>query len=490
MTSQVLKARKRQLIGSNGALNSAEEPKSVPWEPLPYMKKCVKHLLTHGGGGLFLEPGMKKTSITLAALKILKQEGILKHALIIAPKRPCYMVWPAEIKKWADFNGLSYQILHGKDKEWAVEQDADLYIINPDGLPWLMHGDRWRKLHCDTLVIDESSKFKRTSTQRFKLLKPALSSFKRRWILTGSPNPNGYLDLFGQIFICDMGNALGAYITHYRMNYFFPTGYGGYTWKLKPGAEKLIQARIKPMIMSLDAKDYLEVPEVVEDNIRVELPDKARKIYDEMEAELISEIDGNVVTAVNSAASMTKCAQIANGGLYTHEDNGSRRRGWAMIHDAKTEALLDLYEELQGSPLFIAYEFEHDVARIRNLLGKNIPLMGEFGMTQDLKIESDWNAGKLNALLGHPASMGHGLNLQYGGCKHVCFYGLTYDFEQYDQTIRRFRRHGNQHGEVFVHHIIARNTVDEAKLRALKTKDKGQRGLMLALRSYVHDKRK
>lgn len=464
---------------------------AVSWIPKLHHKKGVAWLLKHSCAGLFLHPSMGKTSITLKAFAVLKKEKLAARMLVIAPKRPCYFVWPREIEKWCEFNHLRYVILHGDHKEKALEQDADVYIINPDGLPWLTQQERWRKLRCDTLVIDESSKFKRTNTQRFKLLKPWLPSFSRRWILTGSPNPNGYLDLFGQIFILDLGSALGRYITHYKFNYFAPTGYGGYTWILKEGSDIAIQEKIKPLVLFLDAADYLDMPAVVEDNRRVDLPPKARKIYDEMEEELITNIDEDVVTAASVGAAMVKCAQIANGGLYT-QDGDIRVRGirpWALMHDEKTDELVDLYEELQGSPLFVAYEFDHDIARIRAALGKDIPLMGEGSIKADDKIERDWNAGNIPLLLGHPASMGHGLNLQYGGCHHVCFYGLTYDFEHYDQTIRRFRREGNKHAEIFVHHIIARNTVDEAKLRALKTKDRTQSGLLSALKVYVRERR-
>jgi SNF2 family DNA or RNA helicase len=465
-----------------------------PWEPLPYMMKCVKFLLEHAGAGLLLDPGMRKTSITLAAVKVLKKEGLLERVLVIAPLRVCHMVWPAEAHKWKDFNGLRVEVLHGSKKEEALERDADVYCINPEGLPWLMQEGRFEKLGIDTLVVDESSKFKRTQTVRFKQLKPVLTTFKRRWILTGSPNPNGYLDLFGQIYILDLGNALGRYITHYRTQYFYPTGYGGYTWMLQPGADKRIQAAIKPLTMRLAAEDYIQMPEVVPNVIRVELPEKARKVYDEMEEEMFTTLEGGAtVTALSAGAASVKCRQVANGGLYHMYDPANPsvgKREFTNLHLEKVDAVRELADELNGAPLLVAYEFEHDLARLRAAFGKNVPYIGGgVTPTQCKFIEAEWNKDKIPVLLGHPAAMGHGLNFQEGSCQHIVWHSNTWDYELYDQFIRRVRRSGNKHKQVFVHHIVARDTIDEAMLRAIKAKRRTQNALLDALKTYIKVRR-
>lgn len=466
-----------------------EEPKAQPWIPNLSDKIGVKYLLHQNAAGLLLDPGMHKTSISLKAFCVLKAEGIAKRALVIAPLRPVYRVWPEEVKKWAEFNHLRVAILHDKDKDKAIAGDADLYVMNPEGLPWLMSEGRFKKLNADTLIVDESSKFKHTKTQRFKQLKPVLTSFKRRWILTGSPNANGYENLFGQVYILDLGNALGQYITQYRFTYFFPTGYGGYTWKLKSGADKAIQEKLKPLCLRLEAEDYIKMPKLIPNVIRVDLPAKARKTYDDLEEELFAKIDEGEVSAVNAAAASMKCSQVANGGLYYHDNAGDGiqlvgDRKTAHIHDAKTEALRDLVNELNHSPLLVGYEFNHDLERLQAEFGKDLPYIGSgVSMKRLAEIERAWNAGDIPLLAGHPASMGHGLNLQ-GAARHVAWYSITWDYELYDQFIRRVRRSGNKFSSVFVHHFVARNTVDEAKMRAINRKAKGQMGFLDAMKDY------
>lgn len=460
---------------------------SERWVPHDYQKRAVEFLLTHGGAGLFLDPGLGKTSITLKALQATK-----KKALVIAPLRVCYEVWPKERDKWADFADVRVSLLHGKYKQDALEEDADIYVVNPEGLDWLLSNRAYLKKRFETLVIDESSKFKYTKTKRFKLLKDELNKFNRRWILTGSPNPNGYMDLFGQIYIIDQGHALGRYVTHYRTQFFYSVDQQGWDWRLMPGSEAQIQARIKPLVLRLDAEDYLKLPKLEPNIIRVDLPPSTRKIYDEMEAELISELEsGETVTAVSAGAAAIKCSQIANGGLYYPDPEGPLlKRMTASLHTAKTDALEDLIEELQGSPLLIAYEFTHDLERLRERFGAGLPAIGG-GVTPKTVAEiiKQWNLGKLPLLAAHPASAGHGLNLQMFA-NQICWYGLTWDFELYDQLIRRLRRQGNPNAQVFVHHIVARDTIDEAKLGALRRKARTQKGFLDSLKDYVVKRRK
>lgn len=485
------------------------KPSPQPWQPHAYQKRAIKFLLEHAAAALFLDPGLGKTSITLAALKLLKKRGATK-TLIIAPKRAVYSVWPAELEKWEDFGGLTVALLHGKGKDAALEQDADLYVINPDGLEWLLgltkertptgrtrvtvDMKRWKALGFDNLVIDELSKFKHPHTQRFKALKQVLHTFDRRWGLTGSPVANGLIDLFGQCYALDEGRTLGKYVTHYR-NQFFTPSFDGYSWDLKEGAEEAIYQRVKPLALRMAAGDYLEMPTLIENNIRVDLPEAAMNIYEELEEELFVQIEQKVVVAANAAAASTKCRQVANGGIYVTDAPDdlaprSSKREWIDLHTAKVDALADLIDELQGSPLLVAYDFQHDLARLQERLGAEVPYVG--GNVSDKRgaeLVKMWNAGKLPVLLGHPAAMAHGLNLQEAGC-HVAWHSLTWNYEWYDQFIRRVWRQGNRNRRVFVHHLLARGTIDETVLGALRAKKRGQQAFFAALVSRRRNKYK
>lgn len=438
---------------------------------------------------------MGKTAITMAAFKELKRRKLVRRALVIAPLRPCYLVWPKEQAKWTDFAGLRMQIMHGPQKDEALAADADLYVMNPDGLQWLIGTGQISKF--DVLVVDESTKFKHTRTKRFKRLKPYLNQFKRRWILTGTPTPNGYLDLFGQMYLLDLGKALGAYITHYRFNYFEPKGYGGYTWVLRESSEEAIQKQIAPYTLRLEAS-VKDMPERIENVIRVELPEEARKVYDEMEEDMITMLQGGYqVKAGNVAAASTKCRQVANGGLFYRDIQYGADgmptyvgpRQWQNLHTEKVDAIGDLHEQLQGSPLMVTYDFEHDLDRLTHAFPKAAVMGGGTSMKESIAIEAAWNKGKIDLMLVQPQAMGHGLNLQSGPGHTVALHSLMWDYEVYDQLIRRVWRTGQRSKHVFIHHIIARNTCDEAVYKALKAKRRGQDALLAALRDYVHSRK-
>lgn len=454
------------------------KPSKNEWQPHDYQKKAVEFMLKNMCGGLLLDPGLGKTSICLSAIKLLKARGLVGKVLIVAPLRPCYLVWPEELKKWDTFRDLTYTILHGKDKEANLKKEVDIYIINPDGLEWLLVRDV-KKLGFDMLIIDESTMLKRTNTKRFKLIKPTLPLFRRRYILTGSPTPNGYMDLFGQIYLLDLGHALGRFITSYRRDYFYQSGYGGYEWNLQPGAEARIQERVKPLVMRLAAEDYIKLPKLIVSDIYVELDDRARATYKMMEKELIALIRSEYVTAANVASAITKCRQLANGAIYMAD------RSVEEVHKAKLEAVTALVEELSGVPALIAYEFEHDKTRLIKALGKNTPYIGG-GVTprRTAELEAAWNRGDLPVLLGHPASMGHGLNLQNSG-NHVVWFAPTWNYEYYEQLIGRVRRQGARFNTVFVHRILVRGTVDEVVLATLQQKSVNETTLLAALKDYL-----
>ena len=479
------------------------KPSSTPWKPHNYQKKAVKFLLEHAASALFLDPGLGKTSITLAAIKMLKKKKLLNKVLLIAPLRVCYSVWPKEIEKWTEFNDLKVVVLHGKHKDKALEEDADIYVINPEGLDWLLQVKkektasgktkvaldlrRWKQLGFETLLVDELSKFKTTNTNRFKSIKLILGTFGRRWGLTGSPASNGLLDLFGQCFVIDQGRTLGPYITHYRMKYFNPT-YDGFGWEIREGAEEEIYERLSPLALRMAADDYLEMPTLIENNIRVDLPEDVKELYDQLEEDLIAKIGDGVIVAATAAAASIKCRQVASGGIYLDPEVEAlvkvpkTKREWVNLHTAKVDALADLIDELQGSPLLVAYDFAHDLDRLQEKLGKEVPYIGGgVNATRSAELEKLWNAGKLPVLLGHPQAMAHGLNLQEMG-HHVAWHSMTWDYELYDQFIRRVLRQGNKSKKVFVHHIMANGTIDDAMLGSLKAKKRGQNALFDALK--------
>lgn len=494
MTSVGQTARRKPSVGLKTA---SKKPK--PRKPHNYQRRGVEWLLQHGGAGLFADPGTGKTVITLRALLALRDSKVGRRALVVAPLRVAYKVWPVEAQEWVGsewsrIQDLKIVVLHGKDKEKLLLQEADIYVINFDGLKWLFADNykRFYQLEIDTLVLDESSKLKHTRTQRFKMIKPVLPTFKRRWILTGSPNPNGYMDVFGQIYVIDLGHALGRYITHFRLNYFNPLDRNGWAWALKPEAEKQIQKALSPYIFRLDAKDYLQLPKIVPNIVRVDLPESARKIYDEMEEELLSQLaDKHVVMAVSSGAAAMKCGQIANGGLYHMVGDGDAwgKRTWTNLHTAKTDAVVELVGELNESPCMITFDFKHDLDRLLKALGENTPhIGGDVSAKQSDKLIDDWNADRIPILLVQPQTVSHGLNLQHGSAQHIIWHSLTYDREQYDQLIQRLARQGSRHKNIFVHHILAVNTIDVAKMRAIKKKGETQQGFLDALKEYAKEK--
>lgn len=457
----------------------------MKWTPHAYQRRAMKFMLERPAAGLFLDPGLGKTSITLGAFHMLKKAGVVKRMLVIAPLRVCHLVWPNEAKKWDEFADLKIVVLHGKDKKDLIKESADVHVINPEGLAWyfsnIKPAGHWPAP--EMLVVDESTMFKNTRSLRFKILKAKLNLFKRRYILTGTPAPNGLMDLFGQIFLLDGGAALGAYITRFRERHFFKIGQ--WNWVLQKGAEQAIYKAIQHLILRLSAEDYLELPPLIMNNIDVQLPVEARSLYRRLETDLLLELQGGAVVARNAGALSTKCRQLAGGAVYTEqlpEDYlagvKAGPRDWVHIHDEKLDALEELLDDLGGKPTLIAYEFDHERERIELRL-KGIQRLG-LSPAVDKKTVDRWNRGEIPYLLVQPQSVGHGLNLQGAG-RVVVWYQITWNLELYDQLIRRVWRQGQEH-RVFVHHIVARNTVDEDVIVALRNKTRTQNDLLLALK--------
>ena len=434
----------------------------------------MQMMLDQGAVGLFLDPGLGKTSVCLGALKVLKNHGYFKKALIVAPIRPMYSTWPAEVYKWDEFNEYTYVVLHGGDKEARLREDVELYFINPEGLKWLASQSGLPDF--DTLIVDESTKFKDTRTLRFKALKKLLPTFRRRWILTGTPVPNGLMDLFGQIYILDRGRALGQYVTHFKNEFFMQKGWSKWDWVPVPGAFERVVDKISPLVMQLSAEEYLTMPELVFHDVPVTLPPETMVTYKAVEDDFIAMVGEGALVAANAAAAGTKCRQIANGAVYVGEGSD---RVWHEMHDAKLDALEDLLEELNGHSVLLLYEFRHDYER----LCKRFPHAVDLKSGDISETIRRFNSGDISLLIGHPASMGHGLNLQ-GNCHHVIWFGITWNLEYYDQSIARVYRQGQSATIVRVYHLVAKETKDEDVLAVLTKKDRTQQDLLSAITAF------
>ena len=449
-------------------------------------------MLSQAAAGLFLDPGLGKTSICLAAFKVLKDQGLVDRMLIIAPLRPCYFVWPNEIAKWADFNDLTYKILHGPLKDDIIQDlnddpilHPDIFIINPEGLQWLVPAagkgydySKLEALDCQVLCIDESTKFKNSQSKRFKLMRKVFHRFKRRWCLTGTPSPNGLMDLFGQIFILDGGHALGAYITHYRLKYFHrdeQNPYDQWSWYPNDNALENITEAIAPLVLRLNAKDHIDMPDLIHMDKTVVLPPKAMEEYQMLEQDFYLQLDKEEVVALNAAALGTKLRQVANGAVYygmNHE--------WEPVHDAKLDGLEDLLGEIDSA--LILYEYQHDKERIQKKFPM-IPCLNDCGIVKAGELIERFNAGVEPYILAHPAGAGHGLNLQEHA-NHIIWFGITWNLELYDQSIARVWRQGQRAEKVYNYHIVAKGTLDHKVMHTLTAKAGVQRKLGIALQEH------
>lgn len=471
--------------------------------PKVYQFASIKFGASRPEAGFLLAPGLGKTSIMYFVFKLLKKLNLVDEMLVLAKRRIIYEVWPAELDKWKQLRKFKCIIVHGKDKEKKLlRKGYDVRLMNYEGLTLLADrvGRRWKMTELGKkyfgrgkrimLVVDESSKLRHTNTGRFKKLKQVLPEFVRRYILTGSPAPNGLMNLFGQIYALDLGESLGEYITHFRNEYFMPSGYGGYQWKLQHGAENRIFKKLRPLVLRF-GNDQLNLPPLTFVDRFVTLDRKARRLYNEMEQEYIMKFKRHEIIAANAAVATNKCRQIANGGVFYDKEgeitaSGKKARGWKTVHDEKCEDLLELLEELNGEPALVAYEYQHDVFRLKKFFAKHAPqfkdapFVGSGMKDKEFhKYKRQWDRGELPVMFGQPDSIAHGLNLQgKGGI--VIFFALTWNLENYEQFIQRVWRQG-QTRRVIVYRIIARDTVDEDQIAALESKDRTQQALLKAM---------
>lgn len=430
----------------------------MEFRPHKYQEEAINKIIEIDRCGLFLDMGLGKTVITLTAINDLMFDRFnITKVLIIAPLKVAEDTWIKEISKWDHLTNLSMSLVLGDKAKRikALETRADIYVINRENVSWLVTylGRDW---DFDMVVIDELSSFKNPSASRFKSLKKVIGKSSRVVGLTGTPNPNGYIDLWGQIYLLDSGERLGKTLTRFRDTYFVPDkrdSYRIFTYKLKSGADKLINKEISDICISMKADDYLDLPDKIFVNHEISL--KNRKIYDELEKEFYFEFDkGSEVTAASKSVLINKLLQLCNGAVYTDGDK------YQVVHDDKLDKLEEIVESTLDSPILCFYQYKHDLDRIIN----------RFDFAKELSQDNidAWNKGKIKLLLTHPASSAYGLNLQDGG-NVIVWFGLPWNLELYQQANARLHRQG-QRRNVFIHHLICENTVEERVLETLQRK--------------------
>lgn len=445
----------------------------MKYTPHAYQRYAAQFILDHPAAAVFLDCGLGKTVITLTAIRELLHDSFaVRRVLIIAPLRVARDTWPSEIRKWDHLSDLTYAVAVGNTAKRlaALRQKAEITIINRENVDWLVKNNTF---DFDMVVVDEISSFKSHRTRRFKALMKVRPMVSRIVGLTGTPSSNGLMDLWAEFRLLDMGKRLGRFLTHYRERYFLPDKRNAqmvFTYKPRPGAEGKIYEAIGDITISMKSGDYLRLPELVTNVVRVEMNERERRIYERLKKDMAAEIDGKEIDAMNAAALSGKLLQMAAGAVYDGEGQAVR------LHDRKLDALEDLVESANGRPVLIAYWFRHDIERIR----KRFPGARELRREADI---ADWNAGKISIGLIHPASAGHGLNLQDGGSMLIWF-SLTWSLELNQQTNARLWRQGQKH-TVTIHYLVMKDSIDESVMAALSRKDKVQEALMAAVKAEL-----
>ena len=454
--------------------------------PHDYQSYATSFIEDNPISALLLDMGLGKTSITLTAINNLLFDSFEVHkVLVIAPLRVARDTWKNEIKKWDHLNELIYSVVVGtaKERKEALKQRADIYFINRDNVQWLIEESGY-KFDFDMIVIDELSSFKNGKSKRFQNLLKVRPLAKRIVGLTGTPASNGLMDLWAEFRILDFGSRLGRFITHYRNNYFIPDRRNGtivYSYKPLPFAEETIYDKLSDITISMKAKDYLHMPDLISREYTVYLDEDEKQKYKDLQYDFVLDIDEDDVTVANAAVLSNKLSQLANGAIYTDES-----KKVIEVHNKKLEALEDIIESANGKPLLVAYWFKHDLTRIKELLCR---LGVTFACLDSSESITKWNNKELQVGLIHPASAGHGLNLQDGGSTLVWF-GLTWSLELYQQTNARLWRQGQSDSTVVIQHIVTEGTIDEDILKALERKDKTQESLINAVKANIRGGRR
>lgn len=446
----------------------------MKYSPHDYQRYATNFIINNPISAVLLEMGLGKSVISLSAINELMLDYFdVSRTLVIAPLRVAISTWPEEIKKWDHLKYLSYSVVTGSEKERldALKKPAHIYVINRENVDWLItkSGFKW---FFDMVVIDELSSFKSYQAKRFKSLLKARPKVKRIVGLTGTPSSNGLMDLWAEFRLLDMGERLGRYITHYRQNFFIPDKRNQqiiFSYKPKDGAEKVIYQLISDITISMKSKDFLKMPECIMNEVVVSLSEKEQKLYDSLKKDMVLSIEDEEIDAINAAALSSKLLQMANGAVYNDDKESIH------IHDRKLDALEDLIEGANGKPVLIAYWFKHDLTRIKERFD-----VREIKTGKDI---TDWNEGQIPIAIIHPASAGHGLNLQLGGSTLIWF-SLTWSLELYQQTNARLYRQG-QDSTVVIHHILTKGTIDEDVMKALKAKERIQDALIDSVKARL-----
>ena len=452
----------------------------MEFKPHAYQEYAIDYIKTHPVAAILLGCGLGKTSVALTAINDMLHDSFdVRKVLVVAPIRVCTNSWPDEIRKWNHLSGLRFSVAVGTRRERlaALKADAEVYIINRENLPWLVE-QSGLPFDYDMCVLDELSSFKNWQSKRFRAFMKVRPRLKRVVGMTGTPSSNGLMDLFAEYRCLDMGERLGRFIGRYREAYFAPDRRNGniiYSYKPLPGAEDEIYRKIGDITISMKSTDFLDMPSLVTSEYAVTLDDEERKVYDSMKKDLILQLPGGEVTAANAASLSGKLSQMANGAVYL--DDGA----YTAIHDRKLDALEDIIEAANGSPVLVAYWYRHDIERISERLRKlHIPA-ARLDKPEDIR---KWNNGEYPVMLIHPASAGHGLNLQNGGSTIVWF-SIPWSLELYTQTVDRLFRQGQKSETVSVIHITAKDTIDGRIVKALKDKDDTQGALIDAVKAVL-----
>lgn len=468
-----------------------------------YQVRAAQHILDHPRSMLWLDLGLGKTASTLTPMATIFNMGLSNGALILAPLRVCQSVWAQEAAKWSHTRHLTFSLVHGKPRhrKLAITKHAHFYLLNYEALPWFVayvkekYLFRGRRLPFDTIIMDEITKLKSTRDpnslddpggSRGAALMEILPYLPRRIGLTGTPSPNTIEDLFGQYLVLDSGATLGNSIRAFRERFFTPSGYGGHSFDVTEQGREYIHRLVADITIEMKGEDYLELPKVVENVVDIPLTPVHQEAYDALERELWMELDsGATIEAVNSLSLISKLLQFTNGAIYQVPESPE----WEQIHKLKLDALEDLFTDNGEKPMLVAYQFQHDRERIVKRFKKyGVVVMDGKMTTHDInQTITDWNTGKIKMLVGHAASIGHGLNLQYGS-NQVVWFGLSYNLELYLQFVGRLARQGQPESHVFVHKLLCPGTIDDVVNAALAFKDSNQTALRAALSSYRRER--
>ncbi len=451
------------------------------FEPYDYQKEAIDFIRDRNQSALWLECGLGKTIITLTAINNMFKENTTRGALIVAPLRVARLTWETEIGKWEHTRWMKHVFLHGRNKGSKLRQKVQIFLINYEGLTWLFNEALYKYKRStwpfDIIVFDEITKMKAHNTLRFRSVKNRVNAFKKRIGLTGTPVPNTYMDLWGQYYMLDQGDRLGKNFYGFKNRFFYPKDYRGFKWEIRPGHSRIIKEKVSDITLRIGAEGLLKMHEPLVRDIDVELPVNCRAGYKTLEKELFIKIDDIEVEAFNAATLTGKCLQFAGGAVYHNDEHE-----WIEVHRAKLEALKTLLLQHKNEPVLVIYNYKHEAQRIKECFPNSVYWKSGLSKKVERDILTRWDKGDIPILIGHPASLGHGLNLQYGGRIGIWF-TLNWSLELYIQTNKRLDRQGQSQPPLF-YRLITANTVDEVVAETLRAKDTRQTSILNALKLY------